>query len=145
MGRGAERLPADPAGRRLMQAPDIFVYLIATKSDSGPVAPIKVGVSGTPEARLETLQTASPYELELVAKLTFPSREWAMQFEGCFHYTQREHRLRGEWFDIPPWRALAILRTHARWVVSIIDGASAEDQKAALSYIEWHLDEAVHG
>lgn len=128
-----------------MTEPDIYVYLIATKPGEHCEAPVKIGVSANPEARLANLQTACPYELTLMAKLSFPSRELAQSFEGCFHRMERSHRLRGEWFDIPPHKALGLLKIYARWAIDLLTHLPPDDKAAAIAYIEQHLEQPQDG
>jgi hypothetical protein len=67
-----------------------FLYMI---QDSGSKA-CKIGVSNDPIARLATLQTGFPYDLNLV---------WAVpgsfQEEKALHKALDDFHLRGEWFD----------------------------------------------
>lgn len=114
---------------------DVFVYLVATVQDGQFMAPVKVGLSVSPKARVEALQTACPFELGLVGAISYPTREIAMRMEDCFHSTQKEHRLRGEWFDIPPRAALDLLRLHARFIIEASDLAP-EEKKTAVGLAE---------
>jgi hypothetical protein len=85
---------------------DTHVYLISEAGDEGP---IKVGISHGPRKRLLGFQTANPFELRIVHSFPMPSRAIAKEIERSFHETQKEHRLRGEWFDLSAGDALVIL------------------------------------
>jgi hypothetical protein len=84
---------------------DTHVYLISM--DEGKS--IKVGISDSPLTRLSTLQTANPSTLRMVFSFAMPSRKIAAAVERAFHETQREHSMRGEWFNLNPEEALLIL------------------------------------
>lgn len=118
---------------------DTFVYIIAFGRAPALIAPVKVGVSNDPESRLASLQTASPYDLSLVAKFLLPSREIAIQMEQCFHHMARAHRLRGEWFDMPPHSAVASFRVYLRWAIDLKTSFSVEDQERCVAVAEAHL------
>lgn len=118
---------------------DVFVYVIATKKDGKFSAPVKVGVSSSPWGRLDTLQTACPFEIGIVGSLKFPSREIAMQMEDCFHYMQRADRLRGEWFNTDPDKALGLMRIYARWALELLTSFSEEEREACIREMEAHL------
>jgi hypothetical protein len=106
-------------GAGSMKDETCFLYLIAAKVGDRFVAPVKVGVSHGPMGRLATLQTASPRELGIVGIIAYPCREIALKMEDCFHETQGEKRLRGEWFDIEPDKALALARLQLRFALSM--------------------------
>lgn len=58
----------------------------------------KIGISKSPEARLQALQTANPNTLELVA--SFNVGKLASQLETGIHITFQKHRVSGEWFNL---------------------------------------------
>lgn len=122
------------------QSRDTFVYLIAHRDGNIFLAPIKVGVSNTPDERLATFQTSCPHEIGLVIKIAYPTREIALKMEECFHVTQKPHRLRGEWFDIPPHQATQLLRLHLRFALSAFASElSDEDHDSAIEIAERYL------
>lgn len=88
---------------------DCYVYVIATKRDGQHVAPVKIGVSNSPNGRLDALQTASPYELELIFYFVAPSRQIAFALEQAFLECMGEFRLHGEWFDLNPGYAVCAM------------------------------------
>lgn len=118
---------------------ETFVYVIAIKDCDKFKAPVKIGVSASPWGRLDTLQTACPYDIGIVGVLAYPSREIALQMEDCFHSTHKKHRTRGEWFDIEPNKAVAILRLHLRFGLDMFSTLSDDDKKQAIALTEAHL------
>lgn len=102
-----------------MDACTYYVYVIAHVRDGEPVAPVKVGISNNVAARLATIQTSCPGDLRLMHAIGMPHLQIAKEMEGCFHQLQREHRLRGEWFDLDPWQALGWLITYFRWALEV--------------------------
>lgn len=86
-----------------------YVYVISTVRDGEHVAPIKIGQTKSIKSRLRSLQTGSPYELEVT--FAFPLRGYDMADvikETC-HTVARVHRLKGEWFDIHPNKGLQLV------------------------------------
>lgn len=94
---------------------DCYVYIIAKRDGDRITSPVKVGITGNVGARMAQFQTACPFPIVLVHTLHVPARWMARQLEGCFHETQRQHRAHGEWFEMPPLKALQILLLHFRW------------------------------
>ena len=93
---------------------DCFVYIIAKRDGDRIVAPVKVGISANVGIRMTQFQTACPFPIVLVHTLRVPTRWMAREIESCFHYTQRDHKAHGEWFDLSPSDALATLLTQFR-------------------------------
>lgn len=86
-----------------------LVYFI----QCGDEGPIKIGKSTNVESRLQSLQGASPYKLNLLAWFLGVSAD-----ETRLHELFAKHRMRGEWFepsediyryimDIMPWPEIA--------------------------------------
>lgn len=86
-----------------------FFYVIAPHShyvmNRGPV---KVGITSSPSSRLPQLQTGHPERLVLVHSFGFPHRWQAASIERAVFEVAGDHRLSGEWFDIPWTRAILI-------------------------------------
>ena len=76
-------------------AREVDVDLYGIQSSKG--GPIKIGVTRDVYKRLDALQTASPYRLEL--KMLIPGMGIA---ERTLHSLFADHRLSGEWFDPAP-------------------------------------------
>mgnify|MGYP001589202723 CR=1 FL=1 len=68
---------------------------------------IKIGYTVSPEVRLETLNTASPYPLRLLR--TIKSHN-ALGLEQFLHQRYRAYRQHGEWFELPQNALEALLR-----------------------------------
>lgn len=85
------------------------VYIIARMKGNRPTRPVKVGISSNPDKRLASLQTANPFPLVLLTTFYCPTRGMAKELEACFHETQSNRRLSGEWFDIAPIEAVELL------------------------------------
>lgn len=87
----------------------VYVYAIGIDQDSGIEGPVKVGISKHPAYRLATLQTGSHQPLMVVGMFRMPTRELAAEVERNFHVWGNSKQLMGEWFDIQPSNALAVL------------------------------------
>lgn len=75
-------------------SPKSWVYFIK----SGPF--VKIGVSDNVQARLESLQTASPYKLSVIAKIGCVDRRSAFDTEKKIHSLIKTFRVNGEWFHM---------------------------------------------
>ena len=71
-----------------------YVYFVKPVGQAGP---IKIGHSTYPPARLNTLQTWSPVELELVS-----SFQGSLATEKAVHERFAKWQVRGEWFEPVP-------------------------------------------
>lgn len=67
---------------------------------------IKIGLSNDPWSRVSSLQTSSPYDLELWLVV---SAIFAQDVEKRLHREFSEFHIRGEWFDITENRLLEFL------------------------------------
>jgi hypothetical protein len=72
------------------------MYFIQAGGENGP---IKIGIAGTPERRLQYLQTGCPDRLHLLATVPFANAYRARQAERDAHLEFAAHRRRGEWFS----------------------------------------------
>lgn len=90
---------------------DHFVYIMAHLDEqSGWVdAPIKVGISKNPTKRRKEVQAVESGTIVLVAQFAFWKRSHAFKVERTFHRVCDVHRVRGEWFDISPADAVALM------------------------------------
>ena len=66
----------------------------------------KIGVSDRPTARLATLQTGCPLELNLLIKYSFKAKLEAYAAEAVAHRALKEHAIRGEWFELKYFRLI---------------------------------------
>ena len=98
---------------------DHYVYIIAHLSEHSELCgPVKIGLSNNPIARLSALQTGSASTLVLVGRYAFWRRTHALEVEQVFHQTAAAHRTTGEWFDIEPDSAVAMMAMNIRSFVA---------------------------
>jgi len=81
--------------------PTAHVYII--QQDGGDRC-VKIGASETPEQRIKTLQTGSPYKLAVLALINADNMEHARWMESAMHRRLAKYRINGEWFrqDVVP-------------------------------------------
>jgi hypothetical protein len=70
---------------------------------------VKVGITSNLGARLASLQTGSCEPLCIFFTAMLPNKEAAARIERQFHDYFHDYRLRGEWFSMPPDRAMFML------------------------------------
>lgn len=58
---------------------------------------IKIGVAANTEKRISTLQSGSPFYIQLLRKYSVPKKD-AKRIEGETHILLEKHHTRGEWF-----------------------------------------------
>lgn len=75
------------------------VYIIHMGGDGLADDVYKIGISHAPGKRLQSLNTSSPFELELVHKFVADSAEEA---EAKLHKKFKASRMSGEWFKLTP-------------------------------------------
>ena len=73
-----------------------FVYLLS--ADEGHYW--KLGYSGDPRARVESLQPGCPFRIELMGVWPFETEAAARRAEKIAHAEASASRLSGEWFDV---------------------------------------------
>jgi len=69
-----------------------YVYLIRAGDF------IKIGHAKDPENRLAGMQTGSPHQLDLIAKMPFQTKLIAHEYELELHRRLADFHYRGEWF-----------------------------------------------
>jgi len=116
---------------------DHFVYIIGQLSSAYEVVgPVKIGISNNPIARMQSVQTGSPSRLVLVSRYCFWKRAHAMAVERCFHNTCDAHRLEGEWFDINPDAAVALMEANVyAFVREVLQPEETADWYFSLNHI----------
>lgn len=83
------------------------VYIVTHLTPAGNLrGPVKIGITSNMDARIATLQTGNPGPIVIAAYFTLPTRAVAATVELAFHEVMAAHRLKGEWFDMPPLHAL---------------------------------------
>lgn len=71
---------------------------------------VKIGVAVDPVKRLKGINTGAPDLATLFGHRQFESRHVAFEIESRLHRLLRGRRAKGEWFDISPHEALALLK-----------------------------------
>ena len=61
----------------------------------------KIGKANDVLRRLKELQTATPYELEILRIFKCSNEREAYNLEQFFHTSFQDKRVKGEWFEIP--------------------------------------------
>jgi hypothetical protein len=82
-----------------------YLYVISEGSDG----PVKVGFSAKPRARLTGLQSGNPRRLTLEEEWLLSKRRHAEIIERDLHDLLANYSMVGEWFDLPPNKALALV------------------------------------
>lgn len=110
----------------LRRAKPSCVYIIGYDRGARGHA-LKIGISDNVPTRFNTLQSATPEDLVLHFAFSLPDRDMALWVEQSFHKSFRHRRIRGEWFNLPPEGALALVAT---FVVRVLSNSTGD--KAAL-------------
>lgn len=84
----------------------VYIYAIGC-----PDGPVKIGVSASPQGRLNDLQVACPYKIDLLHMRQCRNRRHAMSHERLIHKIYSDHRLIGEWFEIDEEIAIEAIDT----------------------------------
>lgn len=125
-----------------------YVYIIAHCERGLLKAPVKIGRSNNPESRMATLQTGTPYDLDIVAKFAMPDSRFANAIEGAFHTVMKEHCIRGEWYDLTPNDALSAMCENLSYALTrhlgddpelfelAVRASGLEDAEIALAQVE---------
>ena len=94
------------------------IYIIAHDGDP-PTGPIKIGVSRDVAARLKGIQTSNPRPLMVYKTIELHQRSLSELFEQEAHKTLRDRgdALVGEWFDVEPKVAAALLAELYEWMM----------------------------
>jgi hypothetical protein len=79
-----------------------YVYFIEETDSYRSPKPVKIGLAGDPQKRLEKLQVGNSSELTLIMSIPCESPEEAGRLERSLHWiaSKRFRHLRGEWFQI---------------------------------------------
>lgn len=70
---------------------------------------VKIGKAVDVARRLRTLSTGAPHDVRLVYSREFPTTEAAFHIETRMHRFFYRERVKGEWFDMDPARAVSFL------------------------------------
>jgi hypothetical protein len=82
----------------------MFLYVMGT-----PLGHKKIGLAVNPARRRFSLQTASPTKIDILHTRQLPDPTIAVDIERRAHWLLREHRLSGEWFNVPLEAALSAI------------------------------------
>lgn len=107
--------------------PTTFVYVIWVQRTSK----IKMGISKNPESRLRDLQTASADKLMLLGK--WPG---SRNMERALHRELSQCRRSGEWFEVPPFIGLDIIRAIENHKTVEIEPVKRKTKKSKKLYLE---------
>jgi len=111
---------------------DCYVYIVGTIRNGLMDRPVKIGITHNFHARLRAIQTGSPEKVAYVWVFRMPNKAVARYIESCFHETQVDHRLHGEWFAIDPIVAIQLMCLNIRAALEVnLAGWSAEQIDAA--------------
>lgn len=109
-----------------------FLYVIGTRRNGKLTAPVKVGITSRCDSRLKSIQTGSAHPLEFGWVFTLPTKAIARSLEGSFHRACRPSRLSGEWFDMPPEKAIGLVCISLSLeVMRVFKGHTADAQREA--------------
>lgn len=80
-----------------------YLYLITPVPTATVQAPVKIGVTGNPAARLKMIQTGCSFRIHFREIWSYRglSRYYARMVEKIAHAAIAGERLTGEWFDAP--------------------------------------------
>jgi DNA-binding XRE family transcriptional regulator len=101
-----------------------IVYVIGA-----PDGPQKIGHAKRLNHRLRAIQSANGFKLEVAGSFELPILE-AQDVERYAHYLLRDRRLRGEWFDVSPTDAVAVVD---RAIIEVRAGKRPLTSKTVLS------------
>lgn len=78
------------------------VYVLARRGPLTKVGPVKVGIASDVKRRLNAIQTATTFPIDIYCAFPLPRRELARAIETAFHRQHAAACSHGEWFDITP-------------------------------------------
>jgi hypothetical protein len=86
----------------------MYVYCIQIKDFDL----FKVGYSNNVKKRLVALQTAIPFDLEIISLIRCQDSNNARRIEDIIHEYIAEYHYRGEWFKMPKEKILYVFKKH---------------------------------
>jgi hypothetical protein len=78
-----------------------YVYVLSCTDGGSPLC--KIGIANRPWKRLEELSTGSPHKIRMDFTIWHPH---AVEIERLAHRDLRPFRRNGEWFAVPPMKAI---------------------------------------
>jgi len=94
----------------------MYVYLIQSGIDRK--APVKIGMSDSPEKRIKQLQTGNPEVLRLIMSIKCNSRDHAYRLESTLHTMMAKKSIINEWFFLDEKSVLSTLNRIAKMKIS---------------------------
>ena len=91
---------------------------------------VKIGITSDLASRLRAMQNGCPEKIEAFYWAEAPS-ERAILIERACHAALQSHRVRGEWFQVAPCRAVAIV------TAAVADGAGEWPERPATPLLPW--------
>ena len=65
-----------------------------------PEGPVKIGYTKDLRSRIGAIKTGYPHPMDFIEHMEMPPKEDGLSIERAMHSALKDHRLRGEWFDI---------------------------------------------
>lgn len=94
----------------IRDAEDHAVYIMCHLDDDWSLrGPSKIGISKQPDVRLKQVQKERSGRIVMVEQFWFWRRQHAFLVEQEFHRKCANFRMDGEWFNMPPSHAVAIM------------------------------------
>jgi hypothetical protein len=94
---------------------DNYVYIMAHVGATHLCGPTKIGISRNPVVRLGQIRyDEGRDDIIIVAQFAFWKRKHARWVEAAFHKVCDVYRVRGEWFDLMPADAVAIMKKNLK-------------------------------
>jgi hypothetical protein len=98
-----------------------YVYVIG--SEDGPQ---KIGIALDPQKRKDMLQTGNTNDLKCSFAIGV-LKEYALQVEKTAHHILQDYKVRGEWFDVSPSRAVEAIHQAIETIVSQVRRSGQEE------------------
>jgi hypothetical protein len=129
----ASTQPSSAIGEPMSRENTCHVYILARKAADGFIAPVKIGITQSLRSRFRAVQTACPFPIDLYAHLFCPSVRVARDLEASFLGAHQVEHLHGEWLQIEPARAAAVLQLHLLWTMHLVGGFTQADAELMAS------------
>ena len=96
----------------------------------------KVGISSSPEARLSTFSTGTPFNMAIVHEIEFKKRESANLAEKVAHSRLSDYRVRMEWFHHDLEKIILICDEAAKFAINSCEKIRLDKRIKAKKLIE---------
>ena len=91
---------------------NVSLYIVATKSPIIKSSLIKIGISSSPQKRINGIKTGCPHVISLVWVSSCVSRSEALDIESDIHKLLKKWRVSGEWFGSLPKRISDVFNSY---------------------------------